>query len=89
MGDPLADVANSRLEILWAFGVDSMQHFTHQYRSMTTIDFSNLAYWDLFAALRSASQFAGWAVDNITAKNMRESHQWFINQAFEKLSLCS
>ncbi|HEX9135079.1 MAG TPA: aminoglycoside phosphotransferase family protein, partial [Ktedonobacteraceae bacterium] len=86
LGDPLADVANSRLEILWAFGIDAMQRFTHQYQSMTTIDFTNLPYWDLCAALRPASQFAAWAPDDITEKTMRERHSWFITQAFEKLS---
>ena len=35
LGDPLADVANSRLEILWAFGIDAMQSFTHYYQSLT------------------------------------------------------
>jgi thiamine kinase-like enzyme len=29
LGDPLADVANSRLEILWAFGIDAMKEFTN------------------------------------------------------------
>ncbi|HEV2653324.1 MAG TPA: phosphotransferase, partial [Ktedonobacteraceae bacterium] len=47
LGDPLADVANSRLEILWAFGGDAMQRFTQQYQSVTTIDFTHLPYWDL------------------------------------------
>ena len=28
VGDPLADVANSRLEILWAFGIEAMQAIT-------------------------------------------------------------
>jgi aminoglycoside phosphotransferase (APT) family kinase protein len=84
-GDPLADVANSRLEILWAFGIDAMHRFTHYYQSMTNIDFTNLPYWDLFAALRSASQFAEWATDDIAAKIMLERHRWFINQAREKL----
>ncbi len=86
VGDPLADVANSRLEILWAFGVDAMRQFTHRYQAMTTSDFTNLPYWDLFAAFRSASQFAAWAADDEAAKNMRERHQWFMNQAFETLS---
>ena len=86
LGDPLADVANSRLEILWAFGIDAMHHFTQQYQSLTTIDFTNLPYWDLFAALRPASQFAAWAPDELTEKTMRERHSWFITQAFEKLS---
>lgn len=86
LGDPLADVANSRLEILWAFGVDAMNDFTHQYQSMmTTIDFTNLPYWDLCAALRPASKISEWGLDESTEKTMRERHKLFVNQAFEKL----
>jgi aminoglycoside phosphotransferase (APT) family kinase protein len=87
LGDPLADVANSRLEILWAFGLDAMHSFTQQYQSMTTIDFTHLPYWDLCAALRPASKIAQWGLDDITEKNMREGHRLFITQAFEKLSV--
>ncbi|MDQ6660959.1 MAG: phosphotransferase [Chloroflexota bacterium] len=87
LGDPLADVANSRLEILWAFGINAMQSFTHQYQSMTTIDFTNLPCWDLCAALRPASKIAEWAADDTAEKTMRERHRWFITQAFEKLSV--
>jgi aminoglycoside phosphotransferase (APT) family kinase protein len=86
LGDPLADLANTRLEILWAFGIDAMQSFTHHYQSMTSIDFSNLPYWDLCAALRPVSQIATWGLDDITEKNMREGHRWFITQAFDKLA---
>jgi len=64
-----------------------MQHFTHQYQSMTTIDFTNLPYWDLCAALRSASQIAEWGLDDTTKKSMREGHRWFVTQAFEKLAV--
>jgi aminoglycoside phosphotransferase (APT) family kinase protein len=87
LGDPLADVANSRLEILWAFGIDAMQSFTQQYQSMATIDFTLLPYWDLCAALRPVAQLAQWGLDNTTEKNMRERHRWFVTQAFEKLSV--
>ncbi len=83
-GDPLADVANSRLEILWAFGMDAVDSFTHQYQSMTTIDFTHLPYWDLFAALRHA-EFAQWGLDDTTVKTMRDRHRWFVTQALEKL----
>jgi len=64
-----------------------MQSFTHQYQSMTTIDFTNLPYWDLFAALRPASKIAEWADDDSIEKRMRERHRWFITQTFEKLSI--
>jgi len=87
LGDPLADVANSRREILWAFGIDGMRSFTHQYQALTTIDFTHLPYWDLCAALRTASQLAEWDADDLAKKAMREGHTWFITQAFEKLSV--
>ncbi len=85
LGDPLADIANSRLELLWAFGVEAMQRFTHHYQSLADIDFTNLAYWELYAALRRISQIAGWGLDEITEKTMRERLRWFIAQAFMNL----
>ncbi len=86
-GDPLADVAISRLEILWAFGIEAMHRFTDQYRSTTTIDWTNLPYWDLCAALRPASKIAEWAADDITEQRMRQGHKLFVAQAFEQLSV--
>jgi len=85
IGDPLADLANSRLEILWAFGDEAMQRFTESYQSLTNIDLTNLPHWDLYAAWRPAAQFAEWAADEFTAKIMRERHSWFIAQALENL----
>jgi len=87
LGDPLADVANTRLEILWAFGIDAMQSFTQRYQSLTTIDFTNLPFWDLFAALRPASKLSEWAADDIAEQRMRERHRLFVTQAFETLSI--
>ena len=87
LGDPLADLANSRFELLWAFGSDAMQHFTRLYQSMSAIDLAHLPYWDLCAALRPAFKIAEWAADENAEKIMRERHRWFITQAFEKLSI--
>jgi len=87
LGDPLADLANTRLEILWAFGVEAMHSFTQHYKSSSTIDFTNLPYWDLCATLRPASKIGEWANDVIIEKKMREGHKLFITQAFDKLSL--
>jgi aminoglycoside phosphotransferase (APT) family kinase protein len=86
LGDPLADLANSRLEILWAFGAEAMHSFTSHYRSMSNIDFTNLPYWDLCAALRPAFKIADWAGDTTTEKAMRDAHRWFVVQAFEKIN---
>lgn len=84
-GDSLADLANSRLEILWAFGMEAMQEFTRIYQSLTALDYTNLPYWDLCAALRPAFKISEWATDVAAEKRMRERHGWFVTQAFEKL----
>jgi len=85
-GDPLADLANSRLEILWAFGIDAMQLFTEQYKSSTAIDFTDLPYWDLWAALRPAGKLSEWAGDEETAQVMREKHRLFLSRAYAELA---
>ncbi len=81
IGDPLADVANSRLEILWSFGIEAMQEFTRVYQSLTAWDYRNLPYWDLCAALRPAFKISAWAADETTEKRMRERLAWFVAQA--------
>ncbi|SDX97695.1 phosphotransferase family protein [Thermoactinomyces sp. DSM 45892] len=85
-GDPLADVANSRLEILWHFGIHAMNDFTAQYQSiMPTVNFENLPYWDLCAALRPTSKITTWGLDEITLKRMKKRHHLFVNQAIKKI----
>jgi hypothetical protein len=36
IGDPLADVANARLELTWAIGLEAMEDFIRQYGSNVT-----------------------------------------------------
>jgi aminoglycoside phosphotransferase (APT) family kinase protein len=86
VGDPLADLAISRLEILWAFDMDAMRTFTRQYQSLLKLDFSSLPYWDLCAALRPAFQIATWAGTPAREEAMRIKHHLFVAQAFEALS---
>jgi aminoglycoside phosphotransferase (APT) family kinase protein len=55
LGDPLADVANARLELLWARGAEAKEDFTTRYRALVPeVDFTDLSYWDLWAELRLA-----------------------------------
>lgn len=86
VGDPLADLANSRLELLWAYGRAAMHQFTRQYQALAPLDFSHLPYWDLCAALRPIAKIATWGLDPPTEKRMRAELKWFISQAFDKLS---
>jgi aminoglycoside phosphotransferase (APT) family kinase protein len=92
LGDPLYDVSITRLDLLWAFGIDAMDHFTAHYQAMTGAEFTHLPYWDLCAALRPAGNIGQWAEaypdlgrPDITAESMRQGHRAFITQAFERL----
>lgn len=86
-GDPLADFANGRLEILFAFGMEAMVNFTNQYEAlMTEINFSILPYWDLCAALRLASSMSEWGLDENTEKLKRDKYQVFVTQALGEIS---
>jgi aminoglycoside phosphotransferase (APT) family kinase protein len=96
LGDPLTDFAISRLDILWIFGIDAYHSFTHSYQSLMAIDYTNLPYWDLCAALRfirlAGADLAEWAAffrpfgrHDITEQTIREHYRLFIAQAFEKL----
>lgn len=86
LGDPLTDVANARLELLWAFGPDAMHAFTEQYRAlMPQVDVADLHYHDLVAALRPAGRLSQWGLDEQTKHTMRARHKWFVNQALNGL----
>ena len=82
-GDPLADVANARLEILWAFGCEAMEGFTDRYRgrARSDLDWSGLASWDLIAALRPCGTLSGWGLGPEAEARMRQRHARFVERA--------
>lgn len=97
VGDPLYDFAISRMDILSLLGREAMERFSGYYEAQMPIDYSQIAYWDLNAALRilriSASDLTAWAEyftpilkQEITAEMIRTRYQEFIAQAFAKLS---
>jgi aminoglycoside phosphotransferase (APT) family kinase protein len=94
LGDPLADVALTRLDILWAFGEDAMSAFTRHYRELTALDWRHLPLWDLANALRPMSKLQRWASaygpppisrPDITEQTMRDGHRRFVAQALAAL----
>jgi aminoglycoside phosphotransferase (APT) family kinase protein len=96
LGDPLIDLAISRLDMLWIFGVDALHSFTQRYTSLMRIDYTYLPYWDLYAALRLARlagpDLAEWVAffpplgrPDITEQTLLAHYSHFVGQAFEKL----
>lgn len=92
VGNPLYDLAVSRLDMLWLFGAQAMAAFTRRYQEEAGLDagrYAQLPYWDLLAALRPAARIDEWAAGwpqlgraDVTAVSMRAAHEWFVMQAF-------
>lgn len=91
-GDPLADLAITRLDLLWMLDAEAMQAFTDHYVEMTDADLTHLPEWDLSASLRPYGALDMWAAawpdhgrPDVTAETMAEKLQWFAGQALSKL----
>lgn len=85
-GDPLADLANGRLEIAMLLGAAAMREFTRRYRAlMGTLDYAGLPAWDLCAALRPAGRMSSWGLDPAALRRMRRGHREFTGQALAAL----
>jgi aminoglycoside phosphotransferase (APT) family kinase protein len=94
VGDPLYDVAITRLDLLWAFGPEVMTDFTDQYAELSGRDLTHLPMWDLAAAGRPAGQISSWAADwdkygrsDVTPDTMRNDVHWFVSRAFTALGV--
>jgi aminoglycoside phosphotransferase (APT) family kinase protein len=78
LGDPLADLGNTRLELAMLCGMKAVAEFTRQYCAlMPGLEMSALPYWDLYAALRPAGKMAGWGMPAGQLAAMTQGHQEF------------
>ncbi len=86
LGDPLFDLANARLELLWASGIRAMEKFTERYQTRNPhLDYAGLPAWDLFAALKPASALSDWGLAPDAERQMRERHRLFAEQALARI----
>lgn len=78
VGDPLADVANARMELTMAFGLPAASEFTGHYaRLMPSVDLTALAHWDLYAALRHAGRMTEWGLSPAALARLQAGHRDF------------
>ncbi|MEM7538172.1 MAG: aminoglycoside phosphotransferase family protein [Chloroflexota bacterium] len=92
LGNPLEDFAITRFDILFIYGLEAMTIFTDTYRSLSSLDFTTLPYWDLYAALRAAPVLdewsEGWAElgrPDLTETEIHKKLAWFVAQALDAL----
>lgn len=86
IGEPLADLAGCRLELLWKFGYSAMTDFTAHYTSKASIDLANLPYWELYVATGAATHLAEWGLDAATEADMRRKTTAFLERAADDLA---
>ena len=85
LGDPLADLGKSRLEMLWALGAEAMERYTADYLALNDgLEASSLPVWDLWGAARLA-HFASFAEDAEAAGRMKAQYDEFVEAALEAL----
>ncbi len=84
-GDPVADVSVSRLELLWAYGAEAMEMFTAYYADFSGADMTDLAIWDLLAALRPIHVISGWGLSDQDLRHLQTGHRTFTEWAIERL----
>jgi aminoglycoside phosphotransferase (APT) family kinase protein len=92
IGDPMADVATTRLDLWWAFGEEVANVFSDRYLAATGRSPSTLPAWELVVSLRPAGAVSLWASDmvahgrpDITADSMRRDQHAFVDRALDRL----
>jgi len=93
IGDPMADIATTRLDLRWAYGAEVADEFTQRYLTVTGRSATTLPVWELVVSLRPAGAVSLWASDmaahgrpDITAESMRAEQHAFVDGALEQLA---
>jgi aminoglycoside phosphotransferase (APT) family kinase protein len=87
LGDPLADVGNCRLELLWALGAEAVAEFTGAYRELAPdLDYGDLSLWDVRAVDRLLPGVHLFDPDEERQAEMRSLAVAFRARAQEELS---
>ena len=85
VGDPLADLAGARMELLWEYDVATMEAFTGEYLARTRLDLENLPWWELMVASAGAAYMGNWRLDPETEASMRAKALWMMDDALRRI----
>lgn len=81
LGDPLSDLAVSRVELRYRFGTAGMQRLTRAYAGDRTVDVHRLALWQVYVAA-AAQRFMGeWGLEPTREAHMRREALASIREA--------
>lgn len=90
LGDPLADVATARVELLCQHGAEAMEHFTTRYLAImdnTTraLRLDSLLLWELYVSAAALSTMGGWGLEPAEEGRRRRLTEGFFDRAAREL----
>jgi len=84
-GDPLSDLACSRLEFRYRFDVEGMQTLTRAYQAERNVDVERLAVWQIYVAAAAQCFMSEWGLPVRQERHMRKTALLAIREAGEFL----
>lgn len=85
LGDPAADVAGCRLELLWKHGPAAVERFTRSYARERPLDVRRLALWEVYVASAAALFMGAWGLEPEREAEMRSQAHAFVREAGSRL----
>jgi aminoglycoside phosphotransferase (APT) family kinase protein len=90
LGDPLADVATARVELLCRYGAEAMEQFTTRYLAMAddttgALRLDSLLLWELYVSAAALATMADWGLDRAEEARRRQLTEGFFDRAAREL----
>ena len=90
LGDPLADLATARVELLCRYGDDAMERFTDQYLAahhdtIGPLRLDSLALWELYVSAAALATMGDWGLEPAEEAQRRRRTERFFDRAARQL----
>ncbi len=85
IGDPMCDLATARLELLWKFNDETVQHFTQHYAQRLPINLWRLALWQVFVGSAALKFMGDWGLEAKIVNRMERLSKTFIESSAQQV----
>ena len=90
LGDPLADLATARVELLCRYGDEAMERFTDRYLvahhdTIGPLELDSLALWELYVSAAALGTMGDWGLEPAEEAQRRRLTERFFERAAQQL----
>ena len=91
LGDPLADLATARVELLCRYGAEAMERFTDRYLAgyrddVGPLRLDSLVRWELYVSAAALATMGGWGLAPAEEAQRRRDTEGFFERAARRLA---